>query len=43
MGTTEVLPFPLTEELVPAADETEDNGQMNALYQGEQSGIAPKV
>lgn len=43
MGTTEVLPFPLTEELVPAANDAEDDGQMNAFDQGEQSGIAPKV
>ena len=43
VGTTEVLPFPLAEELVPAADEAEDDGQMNTFDQGEQSGIAPTV
>ena len=43
MGATEVLPFPLAEELVPASDEAEDDGQVNALDQGEQSGIASQI
>ena len=43
MGATEVLPFPFAKELVPASDETADDGQMNAFDQGEQSGISPKI
>ena len=43
MGATEVLPFPLAEELVPASDEAEDDGQVNALDQGEQSGLASQI
>ena len=43
MGAAEVLPFPFAKELVPVSDETEDDGQMNAFHQGEQTGISPKI
>ena len=43
MGAAEVLPFPLAEDLVPASDDGEDDGQMDALDQGEQTGITPEI
>ena len=43
VGAAEVLSFQLAKELVPAADEAGDDGQMDAFDKGEQTGITPKI
>lgn len=40
VGAAEILSFPLAEEPVPAADEADDDGQMDAFDEGDKTGIA---
>ena len=43
VGAAEVFAFPSSKEPVPAAEEAEDDGQMDALDEGEQTGISPEL